>query len=68
MTDAVVISVAQRERDTAAAWKAARNRVKPPLGPDIYRTDEPFIGREDEVAETGVGTLVNAPLDNLDGD
>ncbi|KAI0039556.1 hypothetical protein FA95DRAFT_1528440 [Auriscalpium vulgare] len=44
----------QRERDLAAAWKAAGNRGKPPPGliqleelPDIYRTDEPFDLKDD---------------------
>ena len=44
----------KRERDTAEAWKAAGNRGKPPLPlmqldelPDCYRTDEPFVSKDD---------------------
>lgn len=59
----------KRERDAAEAWKAAGNRGKPPLPlmqleelPECYRTDEPFVSK-DEFEEEGRGhrrrTVVN---------
>ena len=79
LTHTNIVSTAQRERDVAAAWKAAGNRGKPPPSlisleelPDIYRSDEPFAGQEDEVAETeGRGARKRAVVnytDNLDDD
>ncbi|VDC02001.1 unnamed protein product [Peniophora sp. CBMAI 1063] len=70
---------AQRERDAAADWKAKGNRGKPPPGlmaleelPEIYRSEEPFAGQEDEIAETeGRGARKRAVVnytDNLDDD
>ncbi|TCD61184.1 hypothetical protein EIP91_008809 [Steccherinum ochraceum] len=64
----------QRERDAAEAWKAAGNRGKPPLPlmqldelPDCYRTDEPFVSKDDFDEIEGRGHRKRTTVNYNDG-
>ena len=64
----------ERERDAAAAWKAAGNRGKPPPPlialeelPECYRTDEPFGVEDDTIEVEGRGARKRAVVNYNDG-
>ncbi|THH30382.1 hypothetical protein EUX98_g3797 [Antrodiella citrinella] len=64
----------KRDRDALEAWKAAGNRGKPPPPlmqleelPDCYRTDEPFINKEEFEAEEGRGHRRRTTVNYNDG-